>query len=212
MPIKYASVFDEKKERIAEHPKQVDEPKYSEVALKLAATLDPSTTVRRSIQDQETAGLSYCVLCNGEGRILISAGIDIPTRTSFAMLDAIEPLVRCPASQIRNGKKLIQMKMDFYNNPQNDKIANLLREVDAVAEIVSADIGKALDRGEKLDQVAAKTTTLREQATAFHQSSVAAKEDMLWRNIRLIGLIVAGVAAAALLIALISCRPDFSAC
>lgn len=212
MPLQYASVFDESHARIAEYPKQADQPKYSEITEKIAATVDTSKSMRRSIQDKETPGLTYSVLCNGEGRVLICAATDMPSRTCFSMLEAVEPLVRCAAKDIRNGRKLIQMKMDFFNNPQNDKIANLAHELDAVIEVVTSDVEKVLARGETFDRILAKSTTLKEQAAEFQHTSEAVKHDMLCRNVRFLALVFAGVAAAALLIALIACRPDFSAC
>lgn len=214
MPIQYAAVFDENRVKIAEYPKDPKdaEAKLADNLVKIVASVDPKMARKRSIEDKDTKGQTYSVLSNGEGRIIACASIDTAARTNFAMLDAVEPLVRCPAEQLRNGKKLLQMKMDFYNNPANDKIASMTQELDGVIEVVSANVEAALKRGETLDVVTQKTVTLAEQARTFEQTSVAVKSDLFWRNLRLAVFVLIGAGAAALFIALVSCRPDFSAC
>jgi vesicle-associated membrane protein 7 len=225
MPLLYASVFDENRARIAEHPKSTDTatavtpsgvPKlatFADVAEKITATLDPATQRRKTIEDKDN-NTRYCCLSNGEGRIVVvvSSLTDTSARTAFAMLDAVEPLIRCPATQLRNGKKLLQMKMDFYNNPQNDKIAALAHEVDLVVDTMTANVEAALKRGDLVDALNKKTVTLAEQARTFHNTSTDVKQQMFVRNLKTLTIGGLGIIGAILLIAMISCRPDFSAC
>ncbi|CUG47724.1 synaptobrevin, putative [Bodo saltans] len=224
MPIFYAAVFGETKQKIAEHPKSTDPAAiaaspggklatFAEVSEKIVETLDPAKQQRKTIEDKEN-NTRYSCFSNGEGRVIVAVSslAETPSRTTLAMLDAVEPLVRCPADQLRNGKKLLQMKMDFYNNPQNDKIAALSHDVDLVVETAAANVEKALKRGELVDALQAKSVTLAEQANNFKKVSTDVKYQFLMNNLKTIVLGALAVMGGILLIAIVACKPDFSAC
>jgi vesicle-associated membrane protein 7 len=224
MPLFYAAVFGEIKQKIAEHPKSTDPAAiaaspggklatFAEVSEKIVEILDPAVQQRKTIEDKEN-NTRYSCYSNGEGRVLVvvSSLAETPSRTSLAMLDAVEPMVRCPAEQLRNGKKLLQMKMDFYNNPQNDKIASLSHDIDLVVETAVANVEKALERGELVNALNTKSTTLAEQASNFKKTSTDVKYQFLMNNLKSIVLGALAVMGAILLIAIVACKPDFSAC
>ncbi|RNF01567.1 putative vesicle-associated membrane protein [Trypanosoma rangeli] len=137
-------------------------------------------------------------------------------RTVFAFLEAVEPLVRGnvgpPGTELRNGKKLLQQKMDFYNNPQNDKITALNDDINQVVDVMMDNMDKVLARGDRIDTLHEKSNTLADQAEQFKQRSTQLKRNMCLKNLKLTLMIAGVVGIVILIIVIIACKPNFSNC
>ncbi|KAG5498492.1 hypothetical protein JKF63_02778 [Porcisia hertigi] len=115
-------------------------------------------------------------------------------RTVFAFLEAVEPLVRASAgpqgSELRNGKKLLQQKMEFYNNPQNDKITALNDDINQVVDVMMDNMDKVLARGDRIDTLQEKSSTLADQTQQFQLRSTELKRNLCMKNLKLTLMIV----------------------
>eukprot|EP00331_Platyophrya_macrostoma_P003620 CAMPEP_0176425144 /NCGR_PEP_ID=MMETSP0127-20121128/11231_1 /TAXON_ID=938130 /ORGANISM="Platyophrya macrostoma, Strain WH" /LENGTH=211 /DNA_ID=CAMNT_0017806283 /DNA_START=63 /DNA_END=698 /DNA_ORIENTATION=+ len=210
MPIKYSCINDGST-LLAEYPPQ-EQPKLADTLQKVIATVPPKEYRRKTIEDKE-GGVNYHYIANGEGRIVgCVTSSDVRMRTVFAFLEAVEPLVRGPATDLRNGKKLLQQKMEFYNNPQNDKITALNDDINQVVDVMMDNMDKVLTRGDRLDSLHAKSVTLADQAHAFQTTSTQLKRNMCMRNVKMFIMIGGAVAVLILIIVLIACKPNFSSC
>ncbi|XP_069781513.1 vesicle-associated membrane protein 8 isoform X1 [Narcine bancroftii] len=93
--------------------------------------------------------------------------------------------------------------MASYNlDPGPDKLSNLQCQVDDVKGIMTQNIEKVLDRGEKLDDLIIKTDDLQATADSFQKTSTKIARKMWWRNKKMIIIIVVIVVAVVILIIL----------
>ena len=210
MPIKYSCINDGTT-MMAEFP-PLEQPKLADTMQKVLATVPPKEYRRKTIEDKE-GGMNYHYVSNGEGRIVgCVTTSDVRMRIALQFLEAVEPLIRGPANELRNGKKLLQQKMEFYNNPQNDKITDLNNEINSVVDVMMDNMDKVLARGDRVDTLAAKSTTLADQAQTFQKKSTELKRSLCLKNAKMTAMLVGGVLAVLLIILMIACKPNFSAC
>ena len=219
MPIKYSCV-NEGATMLGEHPVG-EQPKLATTLQRVLSTVPAKEYRRKTVEDKEN-NLNYFYISNGEGRIVgCVASSDVRMRTAFAYLEAVEPLVRSlPADAAKDGKpdggkqfrKIIQQKMDFYNDPRNDKITALNNDINEVVDVMMDNMDKVLARGDRVDNLHAKTVTLSEQANVFSKKSADLKRQMCLRNAKLTAMVVGGVLVVILIILMIACKPNFSDC
>lgn len=189
-----------------------EQPKLAETLQRVLATIPPKEYRRKTIEDKDS-GFNYYYISNGEGRIVgCVATSDVRMRTAFAFLEAVEPLVRGPATDFKNAKKLLQQKMEFYNNPANDKITALNDDINQVVDVMMDNMDKVLARGDKVDVLHSKTITLADQAQVFQKKATDLKRIMCMRNAKLTIAVVIAVLVVILIILMIACKPNFSDC
>jgi hypothetical protein len=73
---------------------------------------------------------------------------------------------------------------------QNDAIRNVQREMDGVREIMTENIERVLERGERIDLLVDKTDRLGGSARDFRVRSRGLRRRMWWKNVRLMALLV----------------------
>ncbi|CAD2217364.1 vesicle-associated membrane protein 7 [Angomonas deanei] len=182
---------------------------------KVIQTVSTKEYRRKTIEDKE-GGVNYNYISNGEGRLVACVTTsDMRMRTVFAFLEAVEPLVRGGAAQgteLRNGRKLLQQKMEFYNNPQNDKITALNDDINQVVDVMMDNMDKVLARGDQLDTIVDKSETLLVHANDFRDHSTQLKRNLCMKNLKLTLIIIAAVIVVIVIILLIACKPNFSRC
>ena len=79
-------------------------------------------------------------------------------------------------------------------------------KVDAVRASMSDNIDKALERGERLDEVAAKSEAMRDQAAAFRAKGRALRRALWWQNARWAAALAVVTLIAAFAVFLAACR------
>jgi len=72
---------------------------------------------------------------------------------------------------------------------QNDAIRNVQREMDGVREIMTENIERVLERGERIDLLVDKTDRLGGSAHDFRVRSRGLRRRMWWKNIKLMALL-----------------------
>lgn len=73
---------------------------------------------------------------------------------------------------------------------QNDAIRNVQREMDGVREIMTENIERVLERGERIDLLVDKTDRLGGSARDFRVRSRGLRRRMWWKNVKLMALLV----------------------
>jgi vesicle-associated membrane protein 7 len=68
---------------------------------------------------------------------------------------------------------------------QNDAIKNVQREMDGVREIMTENIERVLERGERIDLLVDKTDRLGGSARDFRVRSRGLRRKMWWKNVKL---------------------------
>lgn len=73
---------------------------------------------------------------------------------------------------------------------QNDAITRAQSEIDDVKGIMTQNIERVLDRGERLDLLVDKTDRLGGSARDFRFRSKGLRRRMWWKNVRLMALLI----------------------
>lgn len=72
--------------------------------------------------------------------------------------------------------KTIQQQMEYYNNSDGDnKLKRVQHEIDQVKDVMSHNIDRVLERGDRIDILVDKTHGLSQQAFAFKKRSTLLK-------------------------------------
>eukprot|EP00667_Euglena_gracilis_P016921 EG_transcript_17762 len=108
-------------------------------------------------------------------------------RRCHGFLDAIHAKVSKDPSNLKGALK---EQFEFYNNPANDKLESLNMEIQEVKEKMLDNITLVLDRGEKLDAMADKSSQLAENAHSFQRTSTALKRAYCQKHAKMIILVV----------------------
>lgn len=109
-------------------------------------------------------------------------------------------------------QRVLQSQMDYFNNPESDKISRLQGQIGEVREVMVENIEKVLARGEKIELLVERTDGLNEASNTFKNHSRTLKRTMWWQNAKMniiIGLVI--LVALWLLLSII-CGFDFSKC
>ena len=82
------------------------------------------------------------------------------------------------------------MLQQYNTAPPNDALANARKEIDSVKDIMTENIERVLERGERIDLLVDKTDRLGGSARDFRVRSRGLRRQMWWKNVRLMVLLV----------------------
>lgn len=82
---------------------------------------------------------------------------------------------------------------EIYSDPHATRTKVILDEIQAVKEVMLENMELILERGEKLEELLAKTDDIREEAAKFKEHSHFIRHIMWWKNSRI--WIILGVIA-----------------
>jgi vesicle-associated membrane protein 7 len=207
MPIRYCAVFGDGA-KLAENP-VAELPNLAKTLETVVASVPRREYRRQTVEDTD---VNYHYLSNGEGRIVGCVTTkDVKTRVVFNFLDAVEGLVRGQVDP-RAAKKMLQQKMDFHNDPANDKISAVQESIDNAKNIMTDNVDKALARGDHIDTLHAKSVKLEEQSAKFNKKAGDLKRQMCLRNAKFAILIGGAVLILILVVLMVICKPNFNDC
>ncbi|EKX36902.1 vesicle-associated membrane protein 7A [Guillardia theta CCMP2712] len=141
------------------------------------------------------------------------ANKDFQRRIAFAFLEDIKQQFEEKYSDIlgtavayemnKTFGKVLSEKMEFYNsNPEADHIRKVKGEIEEVKQVMSENIERILDRGDKIELLVDKSGDLSEQALKFKRSSKQLQRKLWWHNLKLQIIIVGSVSVVMLIIIL----------
>lgn len=85
-------------------------------------------------------------------------------------------ILHAPAYGMSAFNKVIERQMDFYSNDKNaDKLKQVQGEIDQVKDVMTHNIERVLERGERIDILVDRTDGLSQQAFAFKKRSTLLK-------------------------------------
>jgi len=85
--------------------------------------------------------------------------------------------------------KSIMISYGTTDAGQKDAIRNAQQEIDDVRDIMSENIERVLERGERIDLLVDKTDRLGGSARDFRVRSTGLRRQMWWKNVRLMALL-----------------------
>ena len=85
----------------------------------------------------------------------------------------------------------LKSMLSTYNiSPPSDSLSNARREIDSVKDIMTENIERVLERGERIDLLVDKTDRLGGSARDFRVRSRGLRRQMWWKNVRIMVLLV----------------------
>ncbi|KAH3761765.1 vesicle-associated membrane protein [Pelomyxa schiedti] len=148
---------------------------------------------------------------------------DFSVRKAFGFLDDIKNRFKAtygdrgkvvPAGSMNSEfSRVLAKQMDYFSNdPGADKISKVRADVAEVQKVMTENIERVLDRGERIELLVDKTEHLQTTALGFKKSSTQLKNKMWWLNAKLIAIGVAILLVLILIIILGICGITFSRC
>eukprot|EP00761_Pharyngomonas_kirbyi_P012128 gb/GECH01012155.1/.p1 GENE.gb/GECH01012155.1/~~gb/GECH01012155.1/.p1 ORF type:complete len:209 (+),score=44.73 gb/GECH01012155.1/:1-627(+) len=191
---------------VAEYPKQR---KNLSETVKLIMNRTNTAHNHKRTYTQETYNFHY--LCNDGTLFFCVADADYPIRICYAFLSAVqEDFIN---NTTRNFTKLLKEKIEYYNNPQNDKVSKVQSEINEVKDIMRDNIDRVLERGERLEDLSGRAEDLQRSSKMFVGTARKAKRKMCMRNFYItIILIIVILVILAVVILIAYCFPTFSRC
>jgi len=213
--IRYAAVYSAGN-LLIEYP-IAEQPVLAKNMSAVVGTVPPKEYRRQTVEDTDA---NYHYLSTGDNTIFACVTTkSTPTRITFAFIESIESSYK---AYLSNGfikeecKKMarttLEQKVAFYNDPANDKISNINESLVRAQNTMTENIEKTLERGDKLDTMHATSIALASQAGQFNKRSGELKRQMMWRHIKMILMVVGGAFVIILILLMIICKPNFSAC
>ncbi|KAI7621790.1 synaptobrevin-domain-containing protein [Hortaea werneckii] len=164
------------------------------------------------------AGLTYLVVAKSDlgRRVPFGFLVEIkkrflathdPERTAFGSLPAY--------GAAAFNAQLKQLMVDYGTTKagQNDAFANVQSEIDNVRGIMTENIERVLERGERIDLLVDKTDRLGGSARDFRVRSTGLRRRMWWKNVKLMVLLGVVIAFLLYLLVGIGCGlPAWSRC
>ena len=92
---------------------------------------------------------------------------------------------------------LKSMLQQYNISPPSDSLTNARREIDSVKDIMTENIERVLERGERIDLLVDKTDRLGGSARDFRVRSRGLRRQMWWKNVRI--MVLLGVVVVFLL-------------
>jgi vesicle-associated membrane protein 7 len=79
--------------------------------------------------------------------------------------------------------RVLRDKLDFYSHNQGaDKLRDARGKVDDLRDLMKANMGKVIDRGDRIDSLVERTQDLEAQAGEFKQTSGDLRRQLWWEN------------------------------
>ncbi|TMW60741.1 hypothetical protein Poli38472_000783 [Pythium oligandrum] len=80
----------------------------------------------------------------------------------------------------------LKKQMEIYSSDKGaEKIEALKKDLDAVKDSMQINIGKVLERGDKIELLVDKSDQLNSQSAAFAQSSRSLRRHLWWQNVKM---------------------------
>lgn len=100
------------------------------------------------------------------------------------------------------GSELARMLRDTMGQYNNDagttKVKQMEQELEDVTEMMRDNIGKVMERGERIDSLLDKTAMLKSEAVSFRKSAKSYGDQLWWQDAR--GQIITGIIAFILIV------------
>eukprot|EP00388_Colpodella_angusta_P016218 GDKJ01040190.1.p1 GENE.GDKJ01040190.1~~GDKJ01040190.1.p1 ORF type:complete len:235 (-),score=43.56 GDKJ01040190.1:204-908(-) len=129
--------------------------------------------------------------------------------TAFNFLTAIKN--NCGGGRKKSPQEMhsqLKKDVDFFSDPKNDKITKIRDDIAQVKEIMIDNIEKILERGDKIDNLVAKTDDLKTESTKFESNARELKWKMFKKRIFLTIIVIVVVLLVIFIIVLIACSKD----
>ena len=146
-----------------------------------------------STEPNSYAPLSYIVVATAEQgrRIPFAFLLEIKRKFLAAYPPSSTDFATLPAYGCAAFNPDLRALLQTYNTaPPSDSLASARREIDSVRDIMTENIERVLERGERIDLLVDKTDRLGGSAHDFRMRSRGLRRRMWWKNVKLVALLI----------------------
>ncbi|RAH44855.1 synaptobrevin family protein [Aspergillus brunneoviolaceus CBS 621.78] len=146
-----------------------------------------------STEPNSYAPLSYIVVATAEQgrRIPFAFLLEIKRKFLAAYPPSSTDFATLPAYGCAAFNPDLRALLQTYNTaPPSDSLASARREIDSVRDIMTENIERVLERGERIDLLVDKTDRLGGSAHDFRMRSRGLRRRMWWKNVKLVVLLI----------------------
>ncbi|KAK2786390.1 hypothetical protein FQN52_007847 [Onygenales sp. PD_12] len=139
------------------------------------------------------APLSYLVVATAElgRRIPFAFLLEIKRKFLTAYTPESTDFSSLPAYGCAAFNNDLRALLQTYNTtPPSDSLASARKEIDSVRDIMTENIERVLERGERIDLLVDKTDRLGSSARDFRVRSRGLRRQMWWKNVKVMVLLV----------------------
>ncbi|PIN24024.1 Synaptobrevin/VAMP-like protein [Handroanthus impetiginosus] len=103
--------------------------------------------------------------------------------------------------------RILSQQMDYYSNdPNADRINRLRGEMSQVRSVMIENIDKVLERGDRLELLVGKTSTMQANSFRFRKQSRRFRNTMWWKNVKLTMILIFLVMAIVYVVVAFVCH------
>lgn len=106
----------------------------------------------------------------------------------------------------------IRIMMEKYNDPNADRVQNLLKHVSNINDNIMENLEKLMERREKIDVLVRKSEAIRGEAVSFNRTAGQLNRAICRRNAKQIFCIIFAIVVIILLFVLFCCGFAFENC
>lgn len=139
------------------------------------------------------SALSFVVVATAEQgrRIPFAFLLDMKRRFLSAYAPSMTDFTSLPAYGCAAFNSELRTLLNTYNTaPPADALASARKEIESVRDIMTENIERVLERGERIDLLVDKTDRLGGNAHDFRIRSRGLRRSMWWKNVKLMALLV----------------------
>jgi len=195
----------------------------TQISQQILNKLDHTSDARRSFKTSNTNPELHFHIQVTQGLTLLAVSDpELPKRIAHTFLNeamiafraSTKDWTSAPALHFQNvfARQLEQIA-EKNSNPANDKMGAIKNQMKEAKEMYLEQINLLIERGEHIDILEDKTKTLAAESVIFRQKAREMKMRFVWKNIKLILVIVALALVALFLLIWFGCGvPDFKTC
>jgi len=165
----------------------------SDLSARLLQSIDLSQDTKKSYSAK---GYTFNYVTEKQACFLCVADETFARRMCFTFLERVKQEY---SQKGKVPKSFLEHEMQYFSNPDADKLANLQGQVGELKGIMIENIDRILERGEKMEEIDRQTADMVVSSQAFHTSSRKLKCELIRKNIKLT-LILCGICIAILVI------------
>ncbi|KAK2810884.1 hypothetical protein FQN50_002475 [Emmonsiellopsis sp. PD_5] len=153
----------------------------------------PSTASSQNGELTSHAPLSYLVVATAElgRRIPFAFLLEIKRKFLTTYPADSTDYSSLPAYGCAAFNNDLRALLQTYNTaPPSDSLASARKEIDSVRDIMTENIERVLERGERIDLLVDKTDRLGSSARDFRVRSRGLRRQMWWKNVKVVVLLV----------------------
>jgi len=191
MPIFYALIARNGHILTEATSRTVEAGNFQQIALQILSKLDgrEADGTKRSFSTggyifniQVEDGTIYLCLVNMEFQMRMSYSFLADVINRFTTTFSRSAISNAITGEMKDFDRTLQQLIDYYSNPNTDKIQKAKKEIENVKQVMLTNIDLVLKRNSDIEELAMRTEKLDETSDSYRVHTKAIKKKAVWKN------------------------------